>query len=181
MLAHRQLLLLPILLLCLLSSLPARAEEEALLPSEQAAVLASSTEPQPARADDPTIELAMGLLGIRYRLGGSKPESGFDCSGFVRYVFLKGLGIELPHSAREQSRSGEPIAKDELQPGDLVFFNTMRHAFSHVGIYLGENLFVHAPRRGSRVRIEDMSGRYWTKRFNGARRLALNTAVGTIQ
>ena len=119
-----------------------------------------------------TLDKALDLLGIRYRRGGNTPESGFDCSGFVSHVFHEGLGLELPHSAREMSKTGDPVTKDELQPGDLVFFNTMRRAFSHVGIYLGDNLFVHAPRRGSFVRIEDMSGRYWTKRFNGARRVA---------
>jgi cell wall-associated NlpC family hydrolase len=119
-----------------------------------------------------TLDKALDLLGIRYKWGGTKPETGFDCSGFVRHVFMEGLGLDLPRSAREQSRTGEPVAKDQLQPGDLVFFNTMRRAFSHVGIYLGDNLFVHAPHRGGRVRVEDMSSRYWTRHFNGARRIA---------
>lgn len=128
---------------------------------------------QPAAAPvETTLDKALDLLGIRYRWGGSKPETGFDCSGFVRHVFQEGLGLDLPRSAREQSKAGEPVAKGELQPGDLVFFNTMRRAFSHVGIYLGGDLFVHAPHRGGRVRVDDMSGRYWTKRFNGARRVA---------
>ncbi len=128
---------------------------------------------QPAAAPvETTLDKALGLLGIRYRWGGNKPETGFDCSGFVSHVFREGLGLDLPRSAKAMSLAGEIVAKDELQPGDLVFFNTMRRAFSHVGIYLGDNQFVHAPRRGGRVRIEDMSGRYWTKRFNGARRIA---------
>ena len=121
---------------------------------------------------DRTLDKALDLLGIRYRRGGSTPETGFDCSGFVSHVFHEGLGLELPRSAREMSRTGEPVAKNELQPGDLVFFNTMRRTFSHVGIYLGDNLFVHAPRRGAYVRVEDMTGRYWVKRFSGARRVA---------
>ncbi|MDO8931596.1 MAG: C40 family peptidase, partial [Rhodocyclaceae bacterium] len=78
----------------------------------------------------------------------------------------------LPHNAKQISKSGEVVAKSELQPGDLVFFNTMRKAFSHVGIYLGDNKFVHAPRVGGTVRIEDMTESYWRKRFNGARRVA---------
>jgi cell wall-associated NlpC family hydrolase len=118
-----------------------------------------------------TLDKALDLVGIRYRRGGNTPESGFDCSGFVSHVFSEGLGLYLPHSAREMSRSGEPVKLPDLKPGDLVFFNTMRRAFSHVGIYLGDNRFVHAPRAGGRVRIENMAERYWVKRFNGARRV----------
>jgi cell wall-associated NlpC family hydrolase len=123
-----------------------------------------------ATAQD-AIDQAMDLIGIRYRRGGSSPESGFDCSGFVNHVFREGIGLVLPRSSKEMSKSGEAISRDELRPGDLVFFNTMRNAFSHVGIYLGDNQFVHAPRSGGRVRIEDIRDGYWTKRFNGARRV----------
>ena len=115
---------------------------------------------------------ALELVGIRYRRGGTSPETGFDCSGFVGHVFRQGLGLILPRTSREISRSGEVVQKNELQPGDLVFFRTMRHAFSHVGIYLGDNLFVHAPASGGEVRVEDMRAGYWGKRFNGARRIA---------
>ena len=123
-----------------------------------------------ATAQD-AIDQAMDLLGIRYRRGGTSPEAGFDCSGFVSHVFREGLGLILPRSSKEMSRSGEVIGQEELRPGDLVFFNTMRKAFSHVGIYLGDNQFVHAPRSGGRVRIEDLRDVYWIKRFNGARRV----------
>ena len=123
-----------------------------------------------ATAQD-AIDQAMDLLGIPYRRGGSSPESGFDCSGFVGHVFREGLGLILPRSSKEMSKSGEAISKDQLRPGDLVFFNTMRRAFSHVGIYLGDNQFVHAPRSGGRVRVEDLRDGYWNKRFNGARRV----------
>ena len=123
-----------------------------------------------ATAQD-AIDQAMDLVGIRYRRGGSSPEAGFDCSGFVSHVFREGLGLILPRSSKEMSKSGEDVSRDELRPGDLVFFNTMRHAFSHVGIYLGDNQFVHAPRTGGRVRIEDLRDHYWIKRFNGARRV----------
>ena len=117
------------------------------------------------------VDRALGLIGIRYRRGGSSPETGFDCSGFVDHVF-KGIGTMLPRTSREMSRSGEVIRKDELQPGDLVFFNTMRRAFSHVGIYLGNNQFVHAPASGGEVRIDDLRQKYWGKRYNGARRVS---------
>jgi len=126
-----------------------------------------------ATAQD-AIDSAMDLLGIRYRRGGSSPEAGFDCSGFVNHVFRDGLGLILPRSSREMSKSGEAVSREELQPGDLVFFNTMRNAFSHVGIYLGDNQFVHAPRSGGYVRVEDLRGSYWKKRFNGARRISLD-------
>jgi len=123
-----------------------------------------------ASAQD-AIDQAMDLIGIRYRRGGSSPEAGFDCSGFVSHVFREGLGMILPRSSREMSKSGQEVTRDELRPGDLVFFNTMRKAFSHVGIYVGDNQFVHAPRSGGHVRIDDLRQGYWTKRFNGARRV----------
>ena len=111
------------------------------------------------------------LVGINYRRGGTNPDSGFDCSGFVQTVFKDSIGKFLPRTASEQSKVGEKVDRDELKPGDLVFFNTMRRAFSHVGIYLGDNHFLHAPRTGSEIRVEDMSRSYWVKRYNGARRI----------
>jgi len=114
---------------------------------------------------------ALDLVGIRYRRGGTLPETGFDCSGFVGYVFREGIGLILPRTSREISHSGKVVKKSELQPGDLVFFNTMRRTFSHVGIYLGDNHFVHAPASGGEVRVENMNTAYWGKRFNGARRI----------
>ena len=114
---------------------------------------------------------ALDLVGIRYRRGGNTVESGFDCSGFVVHVFNQSLGLLLPRTSREISKTGTVVAKEELEPGDLVFFNTRRAAYSHVGIYLGDNQFVHAPKPGQRVRVEDMRQRYWAARFNGARRI----------
>ena len=115
---------------------------------------------------------ALSFVGVNYRHGGETPETGFDCSGLVRHVFRESLGLLLPRTSRDISRVGETVQRDELQPGDLVFFNTLRRGFSHVGIYLGEDRFVHAPARGGEVRIEDMRKSYWVKRFNGARRIA---------
>ena len=111
------------------------------------------------------------LVGINYRRGGTDPDSGLDCSGFVQLVFRDAIGKLLPRTAKEQSQVGEVVDKTELKAGDLVFFNTMRRAFSHVGIYLGDNRFLHAPRTGADVRVEDMSQSYWVKRYNGARRV----------
>ncbi len=114
------------------------------------------------------------LVGINYRRGGTNPDTGLDCSGFVQVVFRDAVGKLLPRTAKEQSQVGDIVDKKELKPGDLVFFNTMRRAFSHVGIYLGDNRFMHAPRTGAEIRVEDMSQSYWVKRYNGARRVVVN-------
>ena len=111
------------------------------------------------------------LVGVRYRLGGNNEDSGLDCSGFVRLVFQDSIGTSLPRTAREMSEVGQQIDTSQLKPGDLVFFNTMRRTFSHVGIYLGDNHFMHAPRTGAEVRVESMESSYWMKRYNGARRI----------
>jgi hypothetical protein len=120
---------------------------------------------------------AMNFIGVPYRRGGSG-EGGFDCSGFTRHVFENTVGLVLPRRVDEQATAPGlvQIRRDELQPGDLVFFNTLKRTFSHVGIYIGEGRFIHSPRTGGQVRIEDMGHSYWTKRFTGARR-ALTAAV----
>ena len=117
------------------------------------------------------VTTALGFLGVPYRRGGTSADTGFDCSGFVKTVYQDTLGLVLPRVAAQQAADTEKVSRNELQPGDLVFFNTMRRAFSHVGIYIGDGKFVHAPRAGAEVRIESLSGSYWTKRFNGARRV----------
>ena len=122
------------------------------------------------RASELTVK-AMDMLGIRYKRGGDTPEHGLDCSGFVRYVFKDALGAELPRTSHEISKVGENVQTKDLQPGDLVFYNTLRRGFSHVGIYLGDNKFIHSPSAGGQVRIESMEIGYWKKRFNGARRI----------
>lgn len=111
------------------------------------------------------------LVGVRYRFGGNDEDSGLDCSGFVRLVYKDSIGALLPRTAREMSEVGQQIDSSQLKPGDLVFFNTMRRTFSHVGIYLGDNHFMHAPRAGAEVRVESMESSYWMKRYNGARRI----------
>ena len=115
---------------------------------------------------------AMNFLGVPYRRGGSSKETGFDCSGFTRHVFENSIGLILPRRAIEQANSPAlmPVQQAELKPGDLVFFNTLRHTFSHVGIYIGDNKFIHSPRAGGQVRVEDMRQAYWQQRFDGARR-----------
>jgi len=120
---------------------------------------------------------ALTYLGIKYRFGGNTPSQGFDCSGLVRYAAEKSLGLKLPRRSAEMARLGESIKRNDLERGDLVFFNTRGQRFSHVGIYVGDGKFVHAPSTGAKVRVEDMNIGYWRKRYNGARRLAAK-AVG---
>lgn len=119
---------------------------------------------------------ALSLLGVDYKYGGNTPETGLDCSGLVRHVFHEVAGLVLPRRAEEISRAGEAIRRDQLRPGDLVFFNTLRRAFSHVGIYVGDGRFVHAPSTGGEVRVESLSTNYWQRRFNGARRVPAKLA-----
>ena len=128
------------------------------------------------------VDSAMNFLGVRYKLGGNTAETGFDCSGFTRYVFENSLGRVLPHRADEQANAPElaKVEQKDLKPGDLVFFNTMRRTFSHVGIYLGDGKFIHSPRSGESVRIEDINISYWARHFTGARRVPeLADAGGT--
>jgi len=156
----------------ILLAAPALADEPAA-PGQEAPEPHSSSSllERAATRAGAAVERSLELVGIRYRRGGSDAETGFDCSGFVGYVFRETMGLVLPRTSKEISRTGEPVDKSELEPGDLVFFNTMRHAFSHVGIYLGDHQFVHAPRTGRVVRVEDLRDRYWAKRYNGARRI----------
>ena len=121
---------------------------------------------------------AMNFLGVPYRRGGNSAEHGFDCSGFTRHVFEMSLGLVLPRRVDEQAKAPGLVGvkRDELKPGDLVFFNTLKRTFSHVGIYIGDHKFIHSPRAGGEVRIEDMRLAYWTKRFTGARRALLGEA-----
>ncbi len=114
---------------------------------------------------------AVRLIGTPYRWGGQSETKGFDCSGFVRAVVAQATGVTLPRTAREQAQVTQRIKTSELRAGDLVFFNTNGHANSHVGIYVGEGRFAHAPRKGAYVRLEKMTTSYWAKRLNSARRL----------
>jgi cell wall-associated NlpC family hydrolase len=140
---------------------------------------------EPASQAAEIVLRALGLLGVSYKLGGNSADSGLDCSGLVRLVFRETLGLVLPRRAEEIGRQSQSIDSSQLAPGDLVFFNTLRRAFSHVGIYIGDNQFVHAPSSGGAVRVESLNKPYWQHRFDGARRLvegsqqqrALNAAV----
>jgi cell wall-associated NlpC family hydrolase len=139
-----------------------------------------------AAARDRMAELvvaAMNFVDVPYRLGGDDAEGGFDCSGFTRHLFQLNLGLSLPRRSHEQAmaRGLASVARDALQPGDLVFFNTLKRAFSHVGIYVGDGRFIHSPRSGAAVRLESMASTYWTRRFDGARRVASAEATVATQ
>lgn len=123
------------------------------------------------------VSRAMAHLGTHYRYGGSSPSAGFDCSGLIWYVAKESLGVDLPRNAAGQAKLGKPVARADLERGDLVFFNTAGRRFSHVGIYVGDGKFLHAPSSGGKVRVEAMAQRYWNSRYNGARRLSRLTQL----
>jgi cell wall-associated NlpC family hydrolase len=148
-----------LILCCLLAAMPAAARTEV------------ATE-----AREGPLAHALHALGTRYRYGGQSPETGFDCSGLIMHVFEQAWGVLLPRTAREQSRVGKPVKRRDLIPGDLVFYNTRNQPHSHVGIYIGNGRFIHAPRSGARVRIESVDTPYWRARFNGARRLDIDNS-----
>ncbi len=142
------------------------------------AALASEEVPQRAaslqeRASGLVIS-ALNFLGVPYQRGGNDSDRGFDCSGFTRHVFQLSLGLVLPRRVDDQASANGLVAveRTELRPGDLVFFNTLKRSFSHVGIYVGEGRFIHSPRSGSEVRIENLRQAYWAERYTGARRAA---------
>jgi cell wall-associated NlpC family hydrolase len=143
--------------------------------AEPAAQASSAALPAPDNKTEDLLLYALSLNGAHYKFGGLSADTGFDCSGFVSHVFQQAAGLALPHNARAISHAGEQITRTELKPGDLVFFNTLRRAFSHVGIYLGDNRFIHASSSTSGdVMISNLTEKYWSKRFDGARRLALS-------
>ena len=119
---------------------------------------------------EPAIQ-AFSLVGTPYKWGGNTPASGFDCSGLVVYVMQRSLGARLPRTVDQMSRVGREVDAADRLPGDLVFFNTTGETYSHVGIYIGQNRFVHAPAKGGTVRLESLISGYWGPRITGFRRL----------
>ena len=114
---------------------------------------------------------ARSLIGVPYKYGGNTPAEGFDCSGYVGYVYKHSLGIRLPRITSEISLVGTSVRSNDLRSGDLVFFDTLHRKYSHVGIYLGDNRFIHAPSSGGKVRVENILEDYWRNNYNGARRI----------
>jgi len=163
------------------SAAPERADDPLAQLLVERGVIAA---PQAATIRDRASELvvaALAFLDLPYRGGGNSAAEGFDCSGFTRHIFGLTLGLVLPRRVDDQASARGLIAvgRDELKPGDLVFFNTLRRSFSHVGIYVGNGRFVHAPRSGAVVRVEDMRTAYWDRRFTGARRAGAVTDIAS--
>lgn len=122
-------------------------------------------------ADAEVVIRALALVGVPYTWGGSDPQTGLDCSGLVAHVYREAAGIALPRTSRQMSERGLRVSRSQLRPSDLVFFNTTWRSYSHVGIYVGDGQFIHAPSRGSLVRVDPLARDYWRARFVGARRL----------
>ena len=151
------------------ASLPAVPERPVVSASLAPVTMAPAPAASQKSAD--ALFFALSTLGIDYRSGGRSPTTGFDCSGLVSHIYSEAYGKKIPPNTKAQSSLGETVSLSELEPGDLVFFNTLQRPFSHVGIYIGGERFVHAPRTGASVRIESLKARYWSARFDGARRL----------
>jgi cell wall-associated NlpC family hydrolase len=113
----------------------------------------------------------LGLIDVDYQFGGSNPEAGLDCSGLVDYIYRNAVGVRLPHNAAQIAELSRPIPRDTLRVGDLVFFNTMGRPFSHMGIYIGDGKFVHAPKTNSAIRVDYLTNSYFAARFEGGRTL----------
>lgn len=142
-------------------------------------------EPPPASSNpkgdtDELLASAMGFLGVAYRFGGTSP-TGFDCSGFMQYIFRKAFAVNLPRTSAEQATVGTPVSRSQLQPGDMVFFRTAGSRISHVGMYVGNDRFIHAPRTGKRIEITSLSNRYWSSKYATARRVKRNNAQNFIR
>ena len=159
----------------ILSSATSNAAELADLNKVDKPLNTISQEKTPGRVSELLMN-ALSLVGVKYKFGGNSPETGLDCSGFVGHVFQNTAGLVLPRSASAISTVGSKITLNDLRPGDLVFFKTMRKAISHVGIYLGDNRFIHATSsKTGNVAISNMNESYWAKRFTAASRVDLST------
>lgn len=148
---------------------PGRAITAAIAPRQPVSSVQSSD-----NADE-LISSAMGLLGVAYRYGGTSASTGFDCSGFMQHIFKRSMGVNLPRTSAAQAKMGVGVSRSELQPGDMVFFRTMgRGRISHVGLYIGNNRFIHAPRTGKRIEVTSLSNKYWNAKYAFARRVKKN-------
>jgi cell wall-associated NlpC family hydrolase len=160
----KKILLLSILVLSACSSTPSRPK----VPYSNSKSLSNI---QADGAGREVVMYALGLLDVSYQFGGNNPEAGLDCSGMVSFVFKNAVGAVLPHNAAQIAGLARPVATDQLQAGDLVFFNTLGRSFSHMGIYLGDGRFIHSPSSKGKIRVESMSNPYFAQRFEGGRSL----------
>ena len=166
--------------ICLLMPAATHADELETLINLQAAGRTDSRDISRNEADN-LFGSAMGLLGVAYRYGGTSANTGFDCSGFMQHIFRRSMQINLPRTSAEQARMGEPVSRSDLQPGDMVFFNTAGRRISHVGLYIGNNRFIHAPRTGKNIEITSLDNKYWGSRYVTARRVKKNDPARFLQ
>ena len=138
-------------------------------PTDSASAGTATRRPEVSERGQEVMLFALGLIDTGYRFGGKNPSAGLDCSGMVSYVFDKAIGYRVSGSAADIARQGRPINRDDLRPGDLVFFNTRNAPFSHVGLYIGDDRFIHAPSTNGRVRIDLLSTKYYAQRYDAAR------------
>ena len=152
---------------------PVHAAPEGLDNAALERLINERTGPQASSGDEAgdLIMNAMGLLGVAYRFGGNSPVSGLDCSGFMQYIFRKSMNINLPRTSSEMAQIGTQISRSALQVGDMVFFNTAGRRISHVGMYIGDNRFIHAPRKGKSIEITSLENKYWNSKYVTARRV----------
>ena len=137
-------------------------------PSASSETIAQAARPLGGMGNE-VVLYALGLIDTGYRFGGKNPEAGLDCSGMVSYIYGRAAGLKVQGSAADIARNGRPIQRNDLRPGDLVFFNTLNRSYSHVGIYIGETRFIHAPSTNGKVRIDKLSDSYYAQRFEAAR------------
>jgi cell wall-associated NlpC family hydrolase len=152
---------------------PVEAPAQARVPPLSSPAKPATTVQRAAPEQSEMLFQVLASIGVDYKFGGASHATGFDCSGLVAHVFREGYGITLPRNTYGQSQVGQAVSAEDLEPGDLVFYNTLDRPYSHVGIYLGDGRFIHAPKTGSAVRIENLKSTYWSRRWNGARRVAI--------
>jgi cell wall-associated NlpC family hydrolase len=156
----------------LLTTAGARADVLGDFLTQKGLIASAESAPLPLPTASALAVHALGFMGVPYKWGGNDAQTGLDCSGFLQSVYQQITGVVLPRTSERQAAATQAIAPHELAPGDLVFFNTTGAPYSHVGIYIGEDRFVHAPRTGSRIKLERLSAAYWSARFESARRVS---------
>ncbi|WP_343124646.1 C40 family peptidase [Luteibacter sp. 22Crub2.1] len=153
---------------------PAASDDDTLGDDDDDSLVAAATDKLAGHVDgharEALLAFAMKLRDIRYHRGGRAPSTGFDCSGFVRYVFSHSIGLDLPTNSASQFLAGLKVKRNEMKTGDLVFFRTRGKAISHVGIYIDNGQFIHSPSAGKTVRVDNLNEAYWSKHFAGAKR-----------
>lgn len=169
---------LKILLICLCFAQPVIAKDDIQLTANNFNKPKANLSPDKNKKNsaDDFLMNAMGLLGVNYKFGGNTPEGGLDCSGFIQYVFKNSNNTDVPRTSKMMSQQGTAVARADLKPGDLIFFSTGRgRAVTHVGVYLGNDRFMHAPRTGKTVEIAKLTNSYWNKAYLWARRIKSNS------